>query len=77
MPSVLSTLGPFPDVTEISCRTRLMLHDRDPVILLKLSDFLKECLNKASQAHGSEMLSNALNLLDPTLAAQLQTMLAS
>ena len=54
-----------------------MLHDRDPVIQLKLSDFLKEALHAASQSHGSEALNRALNSLDPTLASQLQTMLSS
>lgn len=54
-----------------------MLQDRDLVILLRLSDFLKESLNTASQIQGSENLSNALNALDSTLASQLQTMLSS
>ena len=60
-----------------TCRTKALLHDHDPVLLLKLSNFVRESLNRASQAHGNEVLSNALNAMDPTLAAQLQTMLAS
>ena len=61
----------------MSCRAKAVLFARDSVILLKLSQFARECLNRASQAHGSEVLSNALNAMDSTLAAQLQTMLAS
>ena len=56
---------------------KAILHERDPVIHLKLSTFARDCLNRASQAHGSEVLNAALNAMDTTLAAQLQTMLAS
>ena len=54
-----------------------MLHERDPVVLMKLSNFARESLNRASQIHGNDVLSHALNAMDSTLAAQLQTMLAS
>lgn len=55
---------------------RLALHEADPVVILCLSAFARQQLEAAAAAHGVA-LSAALNAISPSLAGQLQAMLAS